>query len=210
MNRMKIIYRVVGIVIVVILLYNSVYCMSLSEKTRQLQSQSFDPAAAIESFRKEGAEQLSDKAIDLEYFDELVIENPHQLAEKYGKTLGIGAPYSILVKGFSVIQGTGDEVVYIGLDTSINYSIRTGSVFSNTIREASGYFDLDDFETTMEFNLLTIEINHHIIDQVISPVVSQMVPGATVEFLGAADINLRKLPVTSVDIIPIHLRIIQP
>jgi len=210
MNKKKIIYIILGIVAVVFLLYHSVYLMSLSERTEQLKARTFDPEKAVDLFWQEAPEKLPKEAVDLIVLDEQLRKNPQETAQKYGKTLGIGAPYSVLVKGTAEIESVQDELVKLRLNSDIDYSIRTGSIFSNTIREASGYFDLDEFETTMDFNLVAIEINNRIVREIIVPIGMQLIPGARVEFVGASDINLRRLPVTSVEIIPIRLKIVYP
>lgn len=210
MNTRKIIYSIVGLAFAAFLLYHSVYFTSLSERNEILKAQEFDPTQAVEAFWKEAPVKLQEKALNLTAFDQELSENAEELAKKHGNTLGIGAPYSLLVKGKAGIARVNDETVILHFDSDIEYTIRTGCIFSNTLREASGYFDLDKFETTMDFNLVAIEINNRIVSEIIAPVKPQLVPGSTVEFLGAADINLRRLPVTSIEIIPIQLQIVQP
>lgn len=192
------------------LLYNSVYITSLTERNEQLKAQVFDPVQAIEHFWLEAPEELSAKALELTAFDQLLAANPQELAEKHGRTLGIGAPYSVLVKGMAEIGERQEECIGLRLESPVRYSICTNSIFSNTMREASGYFDLDKFETTMDFNLVAMEINNRIVKEVIAPIEAQLTPGTKVEFVGATDINLRKLSVASVEIVPLVLKTVQP
>jgi len=210
MNTRKIIYSLTGLIIAAFLLYNSVYLTRLSERNKILQTHTFDPKQAVDEFWKDAPEKLQEKALDMIAFDQQLSENTRQLAEKYGKTLGIGAPYSLLVKGKAVIAKVNDETITLSFDSQIPYSIRTGYIFSNTVREASGHFNLDEFDTTMDFNLIAVEINQRIVKEIIAPVKSQLIKGNTIEFLGAVDINLRRLPVRSIEILPLQLLIIQP
>lgn len=210
MNTRTIIKIIVGLAVAAFLLYNSVYITSLTEHNEQLKAQVFDPTQAIEHFWKEAPAELSEKAVELAAFDQLLAANPKELAEKYGRTLGISAPYSVLVKGTAEIAEHKDECITLRLESPVQYDIRTKSIFSNSMREASGFFDLDKFETTMDFNLIAIEINNRIVKDITIPVEAQLTPGTIVEFVGAADINLRKLPVKSVEIIPIVLKTVQP
>ena len=211
MNRKKVISIVTGSIVVLFLLYHSVYFTSLTERMEQLNAQLFDPQKAIDLFWKEAPEKLLEKAIDLSVFDELLHSNPQELAEKYGKTLGIGAPHSILVQGTVRITEITDEWLKFQLGDKEDYYIRTGFIFSNTVREASGYFDLDKFETTMEFNLVAMEINQRIVKEVVDPIAPQLIPSTAIHFLGATDIYPNKPPIhSSVEIIPIQLTIVQP
>jgi predicted lipoprotein len=210
MNAKKIISGALIVIIAAFLLYNSVYFMSLPEYREQQKVLNFNPVNAIEFFWADVPGKLPEKAIDLQYFDELLTKSPQELAGKHGKTLGIGAPHSLLLKGIVEIKEIQDDLVKFHLNDDIDYSIRIRSIFSNTVREASGYFELDRFETTMDFNLIALEINNRIVQEIINPVIPQLIPGALMEFVGAADINLKKLPVATVEIIPLQLKIIQP
>lgn len=210
MNRKIIIYCVVGLIITVFLLYHSVYFTSLEEHRKELAGATFDPVKAITQFWEEGPEKLAVEALSLNEFDKLLAENPQKMVPEFGKTLGIGAPYSFLIKGEVRIKEVKNDEIILYAPGEISYAIRTRFIFSNTVREASGYFDLDKFETTMEFNMVAMEINKHIEQQVIAPELSYLKPEAIVAFLGAADINLRHFPVTSVEIVPIRLNVFKP
>lgn len=210
MQMKKILYGGVTLVVAAFLLYNSVYITSLSERREEVKAQVFDPTQAIEVFWEKGVEELQAKALHIQTFDRLLSQNPTELAKKHGNTLGIGAPYSLLIKGKAVITKVENEIAILQFDSKTNYQIRIGSIFSNTVREASGSFDLDQFETTMDFNLVAIEINDRIVKDILTPLDGQLIPGATVEFVGATDIDLRRLPMRIVEIIPIQLQIKQP
>jgi predicted lipoprotein len=208
----KIIITIVSIAVVIFLIYNSVYFTSLSAHKAELEAAMFNPKEAIETFWNAGRDSLWNKAEDLGTFNTNVQKDATATAHKYGHTLGIGAPYSLLIKGKARIATVDKDKELIRLDVpgSITYYIRTGSIFSNTVREASGYFDLDKFETTMDFNLVAMAINSRIQKEVINPVAAQLIEGNMVEFLGATDINLKQIPVNSVEIIPLRLKIITP
>lgn len=206
----KIIQWGAGLVVAAFLLYNSVYITSLSERQEAINAQIFDPARAIDTFWETGVEELQEKALHMQEFDQLLSLNPTELIGKHGNTLGIGAPYSILIKGEAIIAKVENEIVTLQSDSRTSYQIRIGSIFSNTVREASGHFNLDEFETTMDFNLIAIEINDRIVKDIITPLYSRFIPGAMVEFVGATDVNPRQLPMKAVEIIPIQLQIKQP
>lgn len=210
MKTRKIAYHILGLAVAALLLYHSVYFTSLSEHKAMMAELVFDPTRAVEAFWKEAPAEMQEKALDLATFDRQLHENAQQLAQQQGNTLGIGAPYSILIKGKAEVERVEDETAILRFDSDVTYVIRTGYIFSNTVREASGYFDLDRFETMMDFNLVALEINSRIVSTVIEPIKPQLVPGSTVEFLGAVDIDLRRIPTTSVEIIPVQLQCLQP
>jgi len=213
MKTKQIIITVVIVAIIAFLLYNSVYIMSLTEREEQLKSQTFDPEAAIKQFRTESAALMAEKALALDEFDRLLVNNPEELIENHGNTLGIGAPYSIVVSGEAEIIDISDELLKItspDISGNVEYFIRISSIFSNTIREASGMFALDKFETTMDFNLVTLELNSYVENEVVEPVRQQFTKGAKVTFTGAADVSLKKLPVKNIEIVPVKLMLTMP
>lgn len=208
MNRKKIIATAAGVVIGLVCIYNSVYFTNLTERREELARQNFSPAQLVDQFWNEELDNTTQRAIGLNMFDSLLVTNPTELYEKYGKTLGIGAPSSVLVKGEAVIDSVGEEKFTIRPVGKARYAVQTSFIFSNTIREASGDFSIDDFENTMDFNMISAEINKRIVDNIVGKVKDQLVPGASVEFWGAADVNLKKIPITSIEIVPLKLKVV--
>lgn len=206
--KKTIIYTTVGAIFAVFILYNSIYFMSLSERNKQIKAQKFDPTDAVNTFWEDvNAQKIENEAVDVADFREQLSDNPQDLIKTKGKTLGIGAPYSVLIKGKARIKEVDEEFIKLDIDDVTDYVIRIKYIFTNTVREASGYFNLDEFETTMDFNLVAIEINNRIIQQTVAPVASQLLPNTYIEFVGAVDLNPNKQAAKSLEIIPINLNI---
>ncbi|MDR0989151.1 MAG: DUF2291 domain-containing protein [Prevotellaceae bacterium] len=195
-----------GLAIAAFLLYHSVYITPLSAHRAALEAAVFNPATAVADFWQQAPAVLQKQAIPLADFCNYA---PEEVAERFGHTLGIGAPTSICLVGQAVITEVGEDLLRLqsGEGTPAYY-LRIGSIFSNTVREASGVFNIDDFETTMDFNLVSIELNKRIREQVIAPVIGRLTVGTTVAFTGAADIRPDRPPVEQLVIIPVQLHIV--
>lgn len=214
MNRKKAIYTVAGIAVGAFCLYHSVYITSLSARNEELMRQNFKPEQTVAHFWENDLEGLLEKAVELRTFDSLLVRNPQSLAQSYGKTLGIGAPYSIIVRGTGTIDSIGNERIYLHPVSAPEpggkprvYAIQTAFIFSNTVREASGAFHIDDFENTMDFNLISAELNRRIVEEVAAPMAEKLKPGEQVDFYGAADVHPGKaVPVVMV-VVPLRLTV---
>lgn len=205
MNRKKIIYIVAAAAIGLFCLYHAVYFDNLTERKQELAKLDFSPTEMVDDFWNNGMDNLSAGALDLGTFDSLLQANPAELIEKYGRTLGIGAAYSFLVKGTVRVASVEEERFLIESPGKTEYGVRTGFIFSNTVREASGAFDIDDFENTMDFNMISSEINRRIVEQVAAPLSGRIEKGSRFELFGAVDVNPKKSSAI-LDIVPLSLK----
>ena len=209
MSQKNIIRLVAGVIALVGCVYFSVYVENLTEHREKLAGQSFSTEQMLDKFWNEDLDRLFEEALDLETFQSMLSENPLELIEKFGKTLGIGAPYSFIVKGRAPVgEATDESVSLFTLSSRFRYKILTNHIFSNTVREASGSFPIDDFENTMDFNTVSADINRRIVSQIVGPVKNQLQDGTLISFYGAVDVHPRKLSQTDFDIVPLKIEIL--
>jgi predicted lipoprotein len=204
MKKKTIIRLLAGIAVAAFLLYHSIYITPLAERKAALQAAVFNPQHAIDRFWAKAPALMKAQAVDLTKVGDYA---PQELATRFGHTLGIGAPYSICLTGTAKIVETDGDVVRLDVPGEVPYYLRTGAIFSNTVREASGQFNIDDYETTMDFNLVALELNRRILQEVIEPVKARLTAGTVVTLTGAADIRPDRLPWKRVEIVPIELKI---
>ncbi|MBQ2393509.1 MAG: DUF2291 family protein, partial [Alistipes sp.] len=122
----------------------------LSERTPK----KFDPTEHVARFWTEELPKLldGDRVVDADLFREELKHNRRFLIERYGLTLGIGAPYSLLLGGEFEVVEVGEELTTLRTAAQTELAMRTAYIFGNTVREASGAFSIDDYENTMDFN----------------------------------------------------------
>lgn len=199
----RIINIIIIVIIVVVCVYKSVYIENLTERNNRLAMQSFSPEQIVEKFWAQALDSLLTTALDINTFDSLLKANPKELASKHGKTIGIGFPYSIFVKGNRKIESFENEQIVV----KSKYAIVCGKNFSNTIREASGYFDIDAFQNTMDFNKVSSEINSRISQDIVTPVMPELKIGSRINFYGAVDIYPDRVSENSIKIVPLRLTV---
>lgn len=188
--------------VIVVLL--SVKIEPLDEHT----TQTFDPAKELETFWTEELPQLllSDRIVDADLFRAELKNNRKLLVDRYGSTLGIGAPYSMLIGGDFEVVEVGEELVHIRTSQGAEFDLRTAYIFGNTAREATALFSIDDYENTMDFNLVSSELNQHILQEIIAPLRDALIQGARLHIVGALDLPQEGLPKGRFELIPLTLK----
>ena len=142
--------------------------------------------------------------MDIKLFDSQLADDPEALMDQHGKSVGITSTYCFLVKGIARYLQPGSVEIPIDVkDSYAEYNLKIKYIFGNTARDAIGYFDINDFENTMDFNAIASELNKIILNREIAKLDS-LSPGETIKFIGAVEINLENIS-KQVDVIPLRL-----
>ena len=191
-------------ILVVVALYHSVYFEKLDAKKQKESVKNFNPRERAEYFWNNELDEVLESAIDLESFDSQLADNAEALMRNHGKAVGITSTYCFLVKGVAKQAQPGAEEIPVELTSGhADYRLKTKYIFGNTFRDAAGYFNIDDFENTMDFNALAAELNRLILNKVITKLGS-MPPGKIIEFYGALEIDSENMP-KEIDIVPLKI-----
>ena len=194
-------------------LFLAVLVLGLSIRLKpldEIKSQSqkkFDASEYALDFWNRFLPRVLDSATDMEKLLTLLESDKNAALTKHGKSVGIGAQYSFLVRG----SGTIEQVVPKGLLLSLAPShkdtvlIRTRNFFSNAIRDASGVVNVSDFPSTMEFNEISGEINKIVQQQVVADHLDLFETGKPLEFVGAFELDENTRKTAPIEIIPIRI-----
>ena len=190
--------------IAIIALYSSVYFEKLDAKKERESIRDFNPRDKAEYFWDNGLEQILQSAIDLKLFDAQLTDNPESLIRQHGKAIGITSTYSFLVKGMTNQMAPDAEEIPVEIrDGHSEYNLQIKYIFGNAARDATGYFNIDDFENTMDFNSISTELNKLILEREIVKLDSIPI-GETIQFIGALEINSEIIP-SKIAIIPLKI-----
>ncbi|MBN1559585.1 DUF2291 family protein [candidate division KSB1 bacterium] len=190
--------------LLVIALYHSVYFENLDAKKEGEKVKDLNPADKVDYFWSSKLDQVLPSAIDLKLFDSQLADDPASLMRQYGKAVGITSTFSFLVKYHAKQVTPGAEKIPVALaDGYTNYYLQTKYIFGNAARDATGYFDIDEFENTMAFNAIATELNKLISTRVITKLDS-LSPGEMITFIGALEINSENIP-RQIGIVPLQI-----
>lgn len=192
----------------ILLIYNSVFIEKLDEKKQRDRIKNFNPKEMVDYFWDNQLDNILKNAVSLEKFDSLLLGNPVLLAKQYGKTVGISSNYCFLIKGDALVKNNGSGKLIIDLQSTVKYSLLVKFIFSNTVRDASGYFNVDNFQNSMDFNAVSTELNAKIMKEVIADKVNSISDGTKIEFAGAVEVNIESVA-KELDIVPLKLDIVK-
>jgi predicted lipoprotein len=175
--------KVIGLVIVCFLAYNSVYFKKLSEQSAS-ESSKFNFVAYADSIYNQGILKQS-KPIALADLQKELGKNTENAFSQFGNRLGIGqtAYFMVSVDG-TVLNKTVDGFEVKTADGNV-YPIDTKFIFGNAIRDASKLVKLTDFKTNADFNKVSEELNNVIREKAIPAQHSTLSVGDKVEVVGA-------------------------
>jgi predicted lipoprotein len=192
----------------VVFLYNSVYFEKLDVKKAKESIKDFNPEAKAKYFWDNQLDAVLKSAIDLKLFDSQLADNPESLIRRHGKAVGITSTYSFLVKGFAKQASPGSEQIPVDIpDGHAAYNLQIKYIFGNAARDATGYYNIDDFANTMDFNALSTELNKLILARVIARLDS-LPSGENIKFIGALEINAENSP-RQIDIVPLKFEAVR-
>jgi predicted lipoprotein len=205
----KLIRYTLTIAAILFVAYNSVYFKSLDEVKAASAVKQFDATSYARNFFDKKLLPDIDKAIEIDALLKLVKSEPAKAFESYSNALGIGNIRYFLVKGEGTITSIEENtttITYTG-DTTKKLHIATEFVYGNAIRDASGMIDINEFNSTMDFNNVSAEINKIVRTEVLPAFKSKSKIGDKVRFSGAIELNQAHVNLDHIEVVPIGLEL---
>jgi predicted lipoprotein len=186
-----------------LLVYNSVYIKKLDAKKATVEINLNPPEFAKKFWSAQFIPYL-DSAVEMNSL--ITLLNPQQAFEKYAHAPGIGHTSFFLVRGAGVISSINEEDITVQLKPGAGeVKLSTGLYFGNAVRDVTGKIAMGDFSNTMDFNSVSAELNKIVREQVVLPFKTKAVKGATVQFVGCAEINKEQINTGSMQLLPVKI-----
>lgn len=190
--------------VVIIALYHSFTFEPLDVKRMRESIKAFNPKEKAEYLWDNKLDEILQTAIDLKSFDAQLADDPNALIQQNGKAIGITTVISFLVKGAAKQALPGADEISVEIQGGCAaYNLQIKYIFGNAARDAIGYYKIDEFENTMDFNAMSTEINRLIVQRELVKLDS-IQPGETMQFVGALEINSENIP-NQIAIVPIKI-----
>lgn len=192
------------VILAFIAIWFSFYTENLTEKKNREAMSTYSPEQLVGAMMRDSLDALRLRSIDVDELSKALSVDGKHFTEEHGRVLGIGSPTTYVVSGTITDVALIDDEELQGLIGGIRVRIPVKYVFGNTARDASGWFDIDDFRNTMDFNAVSAAMNKHIAGamKIFSPNVD-----SRLDLLGAIAIKDGILPPV-VTIIPYEIKTI--
>lgn len=132
--------------------------------------------------------------------------DPKAARKKHARSAGMGTAYTYFLFGDGRILSVDQRGICLSLDPAasrVDVVIETGNIFGNAVRDGTGLLDVSDFQNSRDFNDVSSEINRRIETEVIPALRAKAAPGATVHFVGCAQIADEAVDLSPLRIVPL-------
>lgn len=154
---------------------------NLTEHKRQDEFKYLDPDRLVERLMRDSLQSLENRAVTME--DLAAGVGDESFSREHGRVLGIGSPTFYVIKGKCDNATVDGEAIHATVG-GIELIIPLRYIFGNTARDASGWFNIDEFQNTMDFNSVSAAMNAYIATHV-----RDFSPNGEVSFLGAVAVK---------------------
>jgi len=184
--------------------YFSFYTENLTERQKREEMSRYNPEQLVNKIMKDSLASLEQKALSISMLAEGIRNNAEVFAKTHGKVLGIGSPVFYIVKGecHDAKLADGEEIHATADGISIKIPIK--HIFGNNARDASGWFNIDNFKNTMDFNAVSAEMNKYITKETAG--FKMPAEGQTVTFVGAVAVPPHSSDISTLEITPYILK----
>lgn len=176
---------------------------NLTERNHREQLAAYKPSEYVEAMFRDSLSILEGRAITIEALASGLRDSA--FVAQHSRVLGIGSPLLFVVKGeMEAPVLVADELRNTVHDVEIAMPVKY--IFGNTARDASGWFCIDDFKNTPDFNAVSAEMNKYIRNNVIGSNATAFSQQEKVEFVGAVAIAVDEKHLSTLTVIPYILR----
>lgn len=138
-----------SIIVAFVAIWGSFYTENLTERQKREEMSKYNPEQLVKAIMKDSIGTLQEEALSIKELAEGIASGHEAFATKHGRTLGIGSPIFYVVKGeCENVRLVNDEEIQ-GVTESITFTIPLKYIFGNTARDASGWFNIDNFQITL-------------------------------------------------------------
>ena len=171
----------------------SFYTEPLSDKLQREALSQYKPDELVDYHWQHDLDALRQQALAPADFLSRLQADPEALRQQAGHVLGIGSNV------YYVLTGEADDLTYADYEFrfsagGIDFVVPTKYIFGNVAREASGWFDIGDFQNTMDFNAVSACINERIRTQVIADKPQHAADCHHCTFCGAVEVSAQLAP----------------
>jgi predicted lipoprotein len=136
-------------------------------------------------------------------------ESPDQARTQFGRSVGIGRSTLYFVRGNGKVASIDNKQIVVQLTDDASgphVALLTGLLFGNTVRDATGLLNGDDFPNSQQFNEISTELNRTIEATVFPPLKESAKVGAAIEFVGCAEVTNVPRDFTPLKIVPLEVK----
>jgi predicted lipoprotein len=131
----------------------------------------------------------------------------------YGRTVGISNSYFVFIQGTGRVVAVDPKGVGLALrdgPAGPDVVLPVGMVFGNTVRDATGLLDMDEFPNSQHFNGIAAELNRLVETRVLPRLRDRAEVGRTIRFVGCAEVSPDERRRKPLKVVPVRVDFLDP
>lgn len=179
---------------------------SLKEVREVEADQQFDAAKFAEAFWSEQLVPAMEQAADAATVLDLIGSDPAAVREKFGRTLGLGGSYFLMLRGEGRVVSADEDRIGLSLEPDGDEAqlvIEPGFVFGNAVRDATGLIDPSSYPNAQEFNEISEALNAKVESEVMPELQRIAKVGERLRFAGCAEVADEDMDLDPLLLVPI-------
>jgi len=136
--------------------------------------------------------------------------DPAAAKKKYSRSVGLSDSYFYFLSGTGRVVAVSDDEISLAItsgSTNAEVSLQTGLIFGDAIRDGTGLLDASDYPNSQDFNDISAALDHIVETRVLPTLHTQAKIGATVSFVGCAEVDDESTDLKPLKVIPIQAEV---
>jgi predicted lipoprotein len=162
------------------------------EQAVAAKSANFDAATFVREFWNKQLSPSFEQANDSVEVITMIKDDAETARKTFGKSVGIGRAYFYFLRGegtIVAIEKSGVAVSLIAPDDEADIVLKSGLLFGNAIRDATGQLKASDYANSQDYNDISRELNS-IVQTEVQPTLKQKArPGRRIRFIACAEVR---------------------
>lgn len=182
------------------------HIVSLERANQVKAAATFNPNDFAEKFWDAQLMTSFDKAVKVEVLLPAIQSNPAEAKKKFSRSVGVSESYLYFVSGKGRVVALNDDEISLAVTagtTNAEVALQVGLLFSNAVRDGTGLLSVNDFPNSQDFNAISEALNKISETRVQPGLREQAKVGATVSFVGCAEVNDETTDLTPLKVVPI-------
>ncbi|HEX5223417.1 MAG TPA: DUF2291 family protein [Verrucomicrobiae bacterium] len=182
--------------------------VSLEQAAQAKDAAVFDPKKFAETFWSARLPYAFSNAVPAEVLLPTIQTNAAEAKQKFSRTVGVSESYTYFLSGKGRVLSVTEDEVLLGMTataTNAEVSLQTGLLFSTAVRDAPGVLNVNDYPSSQDFNAISEALNRIVEERVQPKLREQARVGATIEFVGCAEVNDESADLQPLKVVPIQV-----
>ena len=208
MKRITYIVAALVALAVVFWLFPAFHIVSLKQAKAAKDQGVFNPAEFAAKFWSERLTPSLNQAPDAPTVLAALAKDPKSAATNYGRTVGMSDTVFYLMRGTGTVNSVGGSGVGVssrGNGAEADLLLKTGLLFGNTVRDATGLLTASEFPNSQNFNDVSTELNRIVESQVLPSLKTNAATGRKLRFVVCAEVSDNDAGERPLKVIPVQI-----